>query len=392
MTAASNIELIQLLRALVGSDSRNPGGSEQLVAGVVAAFCATAGLEFSVLASGPRANVAVTIGAGPPDLLLVGHMDTAPTDEAAWDSKRPLELQVSGDLLIGLGVTGMKGALAAALLAMRNLKGRASGRVDLVLCADKEMGSTLGIKRLVREQKVNGQAAIVLGPASIGRSSWERLYVAQCGTVAYWIEATGAAGHSSLPVPTGARAVDALRLAMDLIDQRCTLNNAVSAIDGTPALVSIGACLAAGVVPTLYGPTARASIEVRTLPGQTEAEVVLALNAALDDPRVKGRVSLLPAAGSETWLPPSGDAQDTRVMRAAARAMDQVLGRVPPLAVFPASTDAGFLSEAGIPSLPAFGPGTLAAAHRPHEWLLASDLSLAVPLIEATVLSYGELQ
>jgi acetylornithine deacetylase/succinyl-diaminopimelate desuccinylase-like protein len=56
--------------------------------------------------------------------------------------------------------------------------------------------------------------------------------------------------------------------------------------------------------------------------------------------------------------------------------------------VFPAGTDATHLNAAGIPALPTFGPGSLAVAHRPNEWIAERDLLRAVDLFEALVRAY----
>jgi acetylornithine deacetylase/succinyl-diaminopimelate desuccinylase-like protein len=46
------------------------------------------------------------------------------------------------------------------------------------------------------------------------------------------------------------------------------------------------------------------------------------------------------------------------------------------------------LASAGIPTLPAFGCGSLAVAHRPNEWIPAGDLTTAIDLTEALVRGY----
>ncbi|HWM96969.1 MAG TPA: hypothetical protein VNO54_07925 [Streptosporangiaceae bacterium] len=45
-------------------------------------------------------------------------------------------------------------------------------------------------------------------------------------------------------------------------------------------------------------------------------------------------------------------------------------------------------AEAGIPTLPAFGCGSLAVAHRPNEWIAPGDLGTAIDLTEALVRDY----
>ena len=51
-------------------------------------------------------------------------------------------------------------------------------------------------------------------------------------------------------------------------------------------------------------------------------------------------------------------------------------------------TDSCWLTEAGVPALPAFGCGSLTVAHRPSEWIPPGDLTTAIDLTEALVRAY----
>ena len=52
------------------------------------------------------------------------------------------------------------------------------------------------------------------------------------------------------------------------------------------------------------------------------------------------------------------------------------------------TTDSCHLSSCGIPVMPAFGPGSLAVAHKPNESLDADDLLRAVELFETLIRNY----
>ena len=52
-----------------------------------------------------------------------------------------------------------------------------------------------------------------------------------------------------------------------------------------------------------------------------------------------------------------------------------VLGKVPQLGAYPAWTDARFFQHvAGVPTIPAFGPGLLTVAHGPNERVLVESI------------------
>ena len=88
------------------------------------------------------------------------------------------------------------------------------------------------------------------------------------------------------------------------------------------------------------------------------------------------------------WVPPSSAAGADRLTGAAAAAMRAILGAEPRPGVLLGVTDSCWLTEAGIPTLSAFGCGSLAVAHRPNEWIPAGDLGTAIDLTEALVRGY----
>jgi acetylornithine deacetylase len=103
---------------------------------------------------------------------------------------------------------------------------------------------------------------------------------------------------------------------------------------------------------------------------EVEADVRAFIAAAgAEDPRLDAEFELL------SWTPPSEIAPAHAVVAALQDAAAAVLGSAPPLGVFPGGTDAPFFSEAaGIPTVPAFGPGRLPRAHTPNECVSTASI------------------
>ena len=67
------------------------------------------------------------------------------------------------------------------------------------------------------------------------------------------------------------------------------------------------------------------------------------------------------------WIEPINFPRDRRLASALNDAAGAVLPQPPPVGCFPAATDAPWFVAAGIPTIPAFGPGLLPLAHSPGE-------------------------
>jgi acetylornithine deacetylase len=122
-----------------------------------------------------------------------------------------------------------------------------------------------------------------------------------------------------------------------------------------------------GVVPGI----AEFGCDLRTLPGMTEAGVHAAVAEWLERrrqavPDLKVDVEYEP--GLE-WIPASEIAPAHPLVRAAQSAALDVLSSSPALSVFPGATDAPWYDQAGIPSIPSWGPGILTCAHGPNEFV-----------------------
>ena len=126
----------------------------------------------------------------------------------------------------------------------------------------------------------------------------------------------------------------------------------------------------------------------RVIEGMTMAGVHGELRSAMARAGLADRAEITAADPPHDWVPPSSAAGAGRLTRAAAAAMRAILGAEPRLGVLLGVTDSCWLTEAGIPTLPAFGCGSLAVAHRPNEWIPAGDLGTAIDLTEALVQGY----
>lgn len=388
MTAARG-----LLSELVAAGSPNPPGDERAVAAVIERACERLGLPRPTRHA-PRAerpNLLLEIGAGAPRLLLAAHMDTMPAgDPGAWDSD-PWTLTEHDGRLTGLGAADMKAAIAAMLLAAARLAAAppARGTLALAFTADEEAGSRDGMEWVCRSGLVSADAAVMCEPSSVGPESWDALYVAQRGSCVARVVATGRPGHSGEPVPRDERAGSAFAAALSALAAADPFAGLVHPVDGTRPIVNLATMVSGGEVPWAHPAELEAIVEVRTIAGMTRDGVLGALRDVLDAAGLGGRVRVEPARGA-SFVPAGEIVRDARLLAAARGAWQDVLAHTPREAVLPAGTDSSHVDAIGIPALPAFGPGSLAVAHRPNESLPAADVERAVDLIEALARRYAE--
>jgi len=387
------LDPIDLLGALIAARSPNPPGDERAVAGVVRDAIRILGLPepTEYHRSAKRPNLLVRIGDSSPRLMLVGHLDTMPPGNlGSWETD-PYALEHTGDRLAGLGVADMKSGVAAALLAAGRLVADPGwlGALDLLFVADEENCSDYGMKWLAGRQTLTADAAVILEPAGgEGADSWARLFVAQRGSCVVRLTARGVPGHSAAQVPAGERAGVTLARAMAALAEADLFAGAVHPIDGTRPTVNIGTMVSGGITPFMHPESMTAIVEVRVIEGMSMRSVHDELRSAVSRAGLADRVEVTAAGAPHDWVPPSSAADADRLIGAAADAMRSVLGTEPGLGVLLGVTDSCWLAEAGIPTLPAFGCGSLAVAHRPNEWIHAGDLATAIDLTEALVRRY----
>ena len=366
-------ELIEFLRELVAAPSPSPPGDERAVAALVAGRLRALGIgDVEVLAKAPeRPNVLARVpGRGDgPTLMLAGHLDTKPPgDLAAWRTP-PWKPAVANGTLTGLGSADMKGAVAGMVYAASAVAATGvRGTLALALTADEEAGGTYGAKWLAEEGLIQADACVIGEPSGIARD-WEAIRLVSRGSAIFTIRVRGTQMHSSLSDRLSS--VNASVLLARLMARMDHERSSILTFDQHP--------LAAG--PTLnVGLTVRSGIgygilpgegeflsDVRALPGMTKEGIEADLDAFLE--RVKRDEPELDAElVFDQWTPASEIPADHPVVGALQQAAENVLGAPVPLDSFPGGTDAPFFHrDAGIPTVPSFGPGLLTVAHTPNE-------------------------
>lgn len=369
----------ELLARLVSIPSVNPelepGGAGEAD---MARFCADQlhdwGFDVEVVEVQPgRPNVVARHGSGHPRLVLNGHLDTVGVDQM---SVAPFAATIRDGRLYGRGACDMKGGLAALLEAARRIAETPhSGTLIVALTSDEEHASA-GMAALVRDG-LEADSAIVCEPTELAVMPAHKGFV--------WVEVTvrGRAAHGSRPD----EGVDAIRHAGRLLAALPELE-AERADEAAHELLGQGSIHAGtiegGSAPSVYPDRCRVVLECRTLPGETEADVMrdvrtLATRIAdgVDGLAIEVR-PLLTRPATEVGI-------DRPVVRGLLEAM-VAHGLPPRIEGMSAWVDAAFLNESGIDAV-CFGPGSIAQAHSADEWIELDQVDRCVDVLESWLAS-----
>jgi acetylornithine deacetylase/succinyl-diaminopimelate desuccinylase-like protein len=383
----SDGEVVEVARRLIAAPSENPAGDERRAAAEVVALLAQRGVDSEIVAlDARRPNVIARVDGAQPGrtLILCGHIDTKPAGpHEAWRHP-PFAGVIADGRLYGLGAADMKGGVASIVLALGRLRRSSAirrGTVLGVFTADEEAGSALGARHLAVAGLVRADAAIIAEPAGID-DDWQALYLGTRGSLLFRVDLEGARGHSSLEdhFPGMSATMAAARLMTEL-------DETFRRIAGVA--VNVGATVAGGTHYGVRPGSASFRGDVRFPPGMSHAGAAAILHETVErfrarHPEVRLSVILDELLGGP-FEPFSVDSGSI-VARACRAAAADVLGRAPADGIFPGGTDSFFLQGiAGIPTVPAFGPGCLREAHQPDEYVSLAALEVGPDLlVEAT--------
>jgi acetylornithine deacetylase/succinyl-diaminopimelate desuccinylase-like protein len=327
-----------------------------------------------------------------PVLMLNGHIDTKPAGDVGQWVIGPYDPVILDGRLNGLGSADMKGAVAAMVYAGAALAevGMPAGTLRVVLTADEEAGSHFGARFLAGLPDFAADAAVVGEPTGM-QSPWSYVAVASRGISCFRISVRGTQMHSSLSdqVPSVNASVKLAQVLSRMASGFRPRHPLTPGVLGGPT-VNLGVTLTGGVFFGIYPGHAEFGIDIRTVPGMTHAGLHADLTdfvQQLRDADSELDVSIEPVPDLE-WFPPSSIDPAHPLVVAAQSAASEVLGREVPLGTMPAFTDGSNWHLAGMECIPAFGPGSLLAAHRPNEFVTVDEVVAAARIYALTAVRY----
>lgn len=336
-------------------------------------------LRLTYDAEGGKANLFATLGEGPrPGLVLSGHTDVVPVDGQDW-TLDPFAPEERDGRLYGRGAADMKSFIGTALSWTDDfLAAGLDHPIHLALSYDEEVGC-IGVRGLLRDLREQG-----LQPAGciVGEPTGMHAVVGHKGLAGYRCRIRGREAHSAL-TPQGVNAVEyAARLIVYIrmiADRLRQLESRHYGYDVPHSTLNTG-LVQGGIAINVVPRDCEVIFECRYLPS-TDPRAVLdeirayAERALLPEMRAVApeaaiafeQIADLPAFDGDAAAPMTRFAQALADSRAAAE--DEDRGRYVAF-----GTEAGLFQRAGMATV-LCGPGHIAQAHKPDEWIALSQIA-----------------
>lgn len=321
-----------------------------------------------------KANLIATLGNTQQrdGLVLSGHTDTVPLDEARW-TLNPFAATERDNRIYGLGVTDMKSFFALALEAASSFKARDLHRPLVILATADEESSMSGAKMLRDSGRQLGRYAVIGEPTNLRPIRMHK------GVMMESIQVHGQAGHSSDP-SLGASALEGMHAVLsELLLWRSELqarhHNPLFKV-AVPT-VNLGS-IHGGDNPNRICSHCETQIDIRPLPGMKLDELHDSLQQRLapvlaEHPRLSLQVQPL-----FDGVPPFETDPDTEIVRFCESATQATADAV----AF--GTEAPYLSQLGMQTI-VLGPGNIAQAHQADEYLALNQIKPTIQLLQQLI-------
>jgi acetylornithine deacetylase len=329
--------------------------------------------------AGRKANLFATLGPrSGGGIVLSGHTDVVPVEGQPWDTD-PFRLVERDGRLHARGAADMKGYLACVLAAAPRFVERGLAQpLHVALTYDEEVGC-LGVGRLIEDL---ARAGIRASGCIVGEPTMMKPVIAHKGKRSYRCTVTGLASHSAY-APRGVNAVEAAAEAIAFLRRMARRHRDRGPYDRSfdvgYTTIQTGV-VRGGSAVNIVPAQCTFDFELRWLPGDDPDALLAELKDYIArelEPEMKG---VAPGAGFAieplSEIPALDMRPETEIVALAhaltgSDALDKVSY----------GTEASQFQRGGIPAV-VCGPGSIEQAHRPNEYIEASQLAACDAFLE----------
>jgi acetylornithine deacetylase len=368
----ASLTTAELLATLVSFDTTSRNSNLALI-GFVREYLDAHGIPYRVSTdtTGEKANIHAIIGPhGPGGIALSGHVDTVPVDGQAW-SADPFTLRRAQGRLYARGAADMKGFVSACLSAVPDIKARNLARpLHLFISYDEEVGCN-GARRLIQDFDESG-----LKPALcvVGEPSGMQPILAHKGKLNLGVTVRGVTGHSAEP----GKGVNAIQAAGEAVAYVAAEARRLAkegpfeeGFDPPHTTIHIGT-IRGGTILNIIPELCEFTMEWRTIPGDDAARHVQRMKQFVADTVEPAMRAVSAKTGFDFEVLTTMPGLSLDPSHALTDIVKQLTGSNSAGKVS-YGTEGGFYQGAGIATI-ICGPGHIAQAHQPDEWVAQEQL------------------
>jgi acetylornithine deacetylase len=371
-----NLTSIELLERLVAFPTVSEADNLDCIA-FIGDYLASHGVAYEVLpqADGRSANIFATIGPkGDGGVMLSGHLDVVPVEGQPWTTD-PFRLTPKGDRLYGRGACDMKGFDACVLAAVPAMvKANLKRPIHICLSADEEirMDGARAIAARLGDEWPKPAVCIV------GEPSRMKVVTGHKGYLVINTHVRGHEVHSSNRY-AGVSAVFVAARLVTWMEERDLRNKAeAERTGGVPyfepgwTMLHVGQ-ITGGTAHNITALDCRFMTGIRLVPGDDGLSYLREYETFVRTEIEPAMKAVHPDAGvfitHRVGGPPLGREEDGEAERLARR-----LTGDNGIQVVAYGAEAGIFQGAGLSTV-ICGPGDIAQAHQPDEWVEVSELA-----------------
>jgi acetylornithine deacetylase len=363
-TSGTPSDPVSILETLVAFRTDVAEGDEGALANHLAELLRQRGPDEVVVVDVPRAEGGkdasyVYARFGQPRLLVNAHLDTVPPN-TDWSSD-PFVPRIDGDRLYALGAADTKGAAAAILSALEVATPKDTG---ILFSGDEEFSGVAMRAFVASAHRAGLERAIVCEPTNL------RIGTRHRGFVVVEVVVHGPGGHSSRAdsLPSPIAMLSRLAVALDDWSRR----HHTLGPPGFPGMCLNLAKLDGGVAFNVIPAQGRLLVSLRPPPGADTAAIAAELEAIARQ--------VVPEATFELLR---NNAPFATRDQAAFQSLLHALGEAAKAPIdLGFWTEAALLAASGVDAV-VMGPGDIAQAHGPDEWVTLTELRRARDVFQA---------
>jgi acetylornithine deacetylase len=380
---APRVSTTEMLARLVSFDTTSRNSNLSLIA-YVRDYLDAHGVPYRISTdpTGEKANIHAIVGpqeAG--GAALSGHVDTVPVDGQAW-SADPFKLRHSDGRLYGRGSADMKGFVSSFLAAVPEIKAQNLARpLHLFISYDEEVGCH-GAKRLIQDLTESGLKPTL---CIVGEPSGMQPILAHKGKLNLRVTVRGLPGHSSEP----GKGVNAIQAAGEAIvyvageARRLAKEGPFEdGFDPPHTTIHVGT-IQGGTILNIIPERCEFIMEWRTIPGDDATTHLERMRQFVTTNIEPAMHTINHSTGFEfdvlvtmPGLSLDPDHELTTIVKQLTGSNST--GKVS------YGTEGGYYQGADIPTI-VCGPGHIAQAHQPDEWIAQEQLDACDAFIRRLV-------